>query len=74
MYADAAEQSAGEDADDPDLNTAISDTRTFLAEAPRLDTMSLYEQRMTRNIHRNLALLRNLQAERKRNYEKGRQE
>lgn len=74
MYTDAAEQSAGEYADDPDLNTAISDARTFLAEAPRLDTMSLYEQRMTRNIHRNLALLRNLQAERKRKYEEDKNE
>jgi len=74
IYANAAEQSAGEYADDPDLNTAISDAHTFLAEAPRLDTMSLYEQRMTRNIHRNHALLRNLQAERKRKYEEDKNE
>jgi hypothetical protein len=36
--------------------------------------MSLYEQRMNRGIHRNLATLRDLQAERKRNYERDKQE
>jgi hypothetical protein len=36
--------------------------------------MSLYEQRMNRSMHRNLAVLRDLQAERKRNYERDKDE
>jgi hypothetical protein len=52
------------------FDTAYSDTATFRAEAPRFELMSLYEQRMTRNLHRNVALLRDLQAERRRNYER----
>jgi hypothetical protein len=72
----ANEQIASTDLTDPealtepdDLDTAFADVRTFQTEAPRLELMSLYEQRMTRNLHRNIGLLRDLQAERKRNYE-----
>ena len=36
--------------------------------------MSLYEQRMSRTLHRNVTLLRDLQAERKRNYEHDKKE
>jgi hypothetical protein len=36
--------------------------------------MSLYESRMTRSLHRNITLLRDLQAERKRNYEHDKKE
>ena len=43
---------------------------TFANEAPKLALMSIYEQRMNRSIHKNLATLRDLQAERKRNYER----
>ena len=52
-----------------DLDTALADARTFRSEAKRFELMSLYEQRMNRTMHRNLATLRDLQAERKRNYE-----
>jgi len=65
MYAEAQTEDASED----DLDRAFADVRTFRAEASRLELMSLYEQRMTRNIHRNIALLRDLQEERKRHYE-----
>jgi hypothetical protein len=59
-----------DDSDDPDdLDTAFSDARTFRAEAKRFELMSLYEQRMNRSIHRNITLLRELQAERKRQRE-----
>ncbi len=78
MYADAAEQSAAS------TRTTLTSTPHTPSptpahllprpKPPRLDTMSLYEQRMTRNIHRNLALLRNLQAERKRKYEEDKSE
>jgi hypothetical protein len=65
--------------DDPsgypdDLDTAYADVRTFRREAPRLELMSLYESRMTRNLHRNISLLRNLQAERKFKYERDKKE
>jgi hypothetical protein len=67
-----------EDEDNPGvselIDIAIADTRTYRAEAPRLELMSLYETRMTRNLHRNIALLRELQAERKRDYEREKKE
>lgn len=60
-----------EEEDHPDaFDTALSDARTFRAEGQRFELMSLYETRMNRNMHRNLATLRDLQAERKRNYER----
>jgi len=79
VYALGVEENfeAGEEYDDTDpddFDAALSDARTFRAEAKRLELMSLYEQRMNRGIHRNLATLRDLQAERKRNYERDKQE
>ncbi len=56
------------------LDTAFADACTFRLEAKRFDLMSLYEQRMNRTLHRNIALLRELQAERKRNYEQDKKE
>ena len=58
------------DCDDPRLATAMSDTMTFAKESKKLALMSIYEQRINRAIHKNLATLRDLQAERKQNYEK----
>jgi hypothetical protein len=69
-----AEEQADEEGGFSDFDTALADARTFRAESPRFDLMSLYEQRMTRNLHRNLAALRDLQAERKRNYERDKAE
>jgi hypothetical protein len=70
--------------DDPDnsdpatqpdpIDLAFADARTYRGEARRFELMSLYESRMTRNIHRNVTLLRELQAERKRNYERDKKE
>jgi len=57
-----------------DLDVAFAGARTFLTESRRFDVMSLYEQRMTRNLHRNLDKLHELQAERKRNYEHDKKE
>jgi hypothetical protein len=76
---DIAEDPAGEIAEEiaaapDDFDTALADARTFRAEGKRFDLMSLYETRMNRNLHRNLAILRDLQAERKRNYEAGKKE
>ena len=76
IYALAAEQAEedaeGADTEDAghDLQTAISHADTFRAEASRFELMSLYETRMNRSMHRNLTTLRDLQAERNRNYER----
>lgn len=62
---------------DPDghlLETALASARTFRAESKRFERMSLYEQRLTRSLHRNRAALRELQAERQRRYEQDRKE
>ncbi len=56
------------------IDTAFSDACTFRADSKRFELMSLYEQRMNRSLHRNIALLRDLQAERKRNYEHDKKE
>ena len=71
---EAAQAEAGGEADPNDGNTAIANAHTFLAEAPRFNTMSLYEQRMNRSLHRNLAILREIQKERKRLYEADKKE
>jgi hypothetical protein len=65
------DEAGAEDTHVPDeLDTALADARTFRAEAKRFELMSLYETRMNRSMHRNLTTLRDLQAERKRNYER----
>ena len=70
-----AEEAAAAEADpNADGTTAIANAHTFLAEAPRFNTMSLYEQRMNRSLHRNLAILREIQKERKRLYEADKKE
>jgi hypothetical protein len=60
------------DTDDPRLQTAMSNAATFAAESPKFANMSLYEQRINRSLHKNLATLRELQAERKRHEKKDR--
>jgi hypothetical protein len=57
-----------------ELDTALADAHTFRAEAKRFELMSLYEQRMNRSLHRNVTLFRALQAERKRSYERDKEE
>ena len=66
----ASNNSVEVEADDPQIHTAISGAVTFVDEAKRFALMSMYEQRMNRGIHKNLATLRQLQAERKQNYER----
>lgn len=78
VYSLGRDEDQGDEDDDPGdpdpIDIARADTRTYRAEAPRLELMSLYESRMTRNLHRNVTLLRELQAERKRNYERDKKE
>jgi hypothetical protein len=58
------------DSDNPQIHAAISGAVTFVDEAKRFALMSMYEQRMNRSIHKDLATLRELQAERKANYQR----
>jgi hypothetical protein len=48
-----------------ELQLALADARTFLAQANQFSLLTIYEQRINRNIQRNMKLLRELQAERK---------
>jgi hypothetical protein len=52
------------------LHTAMSGALTFVKQSKKLALMSIYEQRLNRSIHKNMEKLRELQAERKRNYER----
>jgi hypothetical protein len=59
---------------DHELNSAASDANIYLTQARRLELNSLYEQRMTRSLHRNRAELHDLQVARRRKYETDRKE
>jgi hypothetical protein len=48
-----------------ELKIALADAQTFQEQAAKFNLLTIYEQRINRNIHRNLAQLRELQAERK---------
>jgi len=54
------------------VHTALTDAMTFTKESNKFALMSIYEQRMNRSIHKNLATLRDLQAERRMNYKQDR--
>ena len=44
---------------------ALADAETFQAQASAFDRLTIYEQRINRNLQRNMKLLKDLQAERK---------
>jgi hypothetical protein len=48
-----------------EIRIALSNARTFLAQANQFNLLTIYEQRINRNVQRNLKLLRELQSERK---------
>jgi hypothetical protein len=50
---------------DPAMQIALNGARTFMDNAAKFGLLSLYEQRIHRTMHKNLALLRQTQAERK---------
>ena len=52
-----------------ELQIALADAKCFQAQASQFNLLSIYEQRINRNLQRNLKLLRELQAERKQPYE-----
>jgi hypothetical protein len=65
MYALGAEHPAAT-ASDSRVQPAVADAATFAKESDRFLRLSLCEQRLTRSLHKNLAALRDLQAERRR--------
>jgi len=60
--------------DTPEIHTSMTAALTVSEKSDKLGRMSLYEQRLRRGIHKDLATLRDLQAERKRACEKERAE
>jgi hypothetical protein len=48
-----------------EVRIALANARTFLTQANQFSLLTIYEQRINRNVQRNLKLLRELQAERK---------
>ncbi|HEY4089207.1 MAG TPA: hypothetical protein VGM43_24930 [Bryobacteraceae bacterium] len=65
LYALAAEN-PGATATDPRVQPAVSDADTFLQQSEHFLRLSLYEQRLNRSLHKNLAALHTLQADRRR--------
>jgi hypothetical protein len=65
LYALAAEN-PGATATDPRVQPAVADADTFAKQSERFLRLSLCEQRLNRGLHKNLAALRDLQAERRR--------
>lgn len=50
---------------DPAMQIALAGARTFMNHAGKFGLLTLYEQRISRTMYKNLALLRQMQAERK---------
>jgi hypothetical protein len=48
-----------------ELKIALADAQTFQDQAAKFNLLTTYEQRINRNLHRNLTQLRELQADRK---------
>ncbi len=57
-----------------EIQIALADAKTFLAQAAAFNLLSLYEQRINRNLQRNMKLLRDLQTERKAQHDKAMEE
>jgi hypothetical protein len=53
------------DADHPEVHHAGAQARTFAMEGKTFQNISLYEQRITRNIHKNMKMLLEIQDRRK---------
>ena len=53
---------------------ALADAATFLAQANAFNLLSIYEQRINRNLQRNIKLLKELQAERKEQHDQAMEE
>ncbi len=53
------------DADHPEVHNALTQAIVFATEGKTFQNLSLYEQRLTRSIHKNMQLLLELQDRRK---------
>ncbi len=53
---------------------ALADAKTFLTQAAAFNLLSIYEQRINRNLQRNMKLLKELQAERKAQHDQAMEE
>jgi hypothetical protein len=65
IFALGLDQHADDTLDHPEIQAAFAAARTFSAQAKSIELLTLYEQRINRTLHRNLALLQQLQATRK---------
>ncbi|HEY6347129.1 MAG TPA: hypothetical protein VIY49_37030 [Bryobacteraceae bacterium] len=54
-----------DDSDNPDVDAALAQGRTWIAHARELQLLSIYENRIRRSVEKNTAELRALQAQRK---------
>jgi hypothetical protein len=57
-----------------EIHIALADAKTFQERAIQFNLLTIYEQRINRNLQRNLKLLRELQAERKAQHEQNMEE
>jgi len=57
-----------------EIQVALADARTFQAHANQFQLLTIYEQRINRNLHRNLRQLQELQAERRQQRERALEE
>jgi hypothetical protein len=55
----------GQEGERREIHIALADARTFQAQAIQFQLLTIYEQRINRNLQRNLKQLHELQAERK---------
>jgi hypothetical protein len=55
----------GHDHQHREAQLALADARTFQTQAAAFDRLTIYEQRINRNLQRNMKLLKDLQTERK---------
>jgi hypothetical protein len=64
----------GHEGERREIQVALADARTFKAEANQFQLLTIYEQRINRNMHRNLQELKALQAERREQSERALEE
>ncbi|HEY3827190.1 MAG TPA: hypothetical protein VGL82_21695 [Bryobacteraceae bacterium] len=61
----ASDDVSDDDSPDPDIHAALNSARVFLADAKQFALLSIYEQRIHRNLQKSMAELRELQATRR---------
>ena len=64
----------GHEGERREIQVALADARTFQSHANQFQLLTIYEQRISRNLHRNLKQLQELQAERRQQRERALEE